>query len=286
MRIAFISDIHGNLPALEEVLADIERRDIDKIFCTGDTINPFQESKEVLELLESKKIPILRGNHEDYIINYFFDGKRSRWEASNFRPIALVAEHLGIEVAKKFQELPLAISIRGPKGNNIFACHASPFSNTKSFYDGIDDEMYNCLEKLNENTVVSGHRHVLWHKNWQNKQLVSFGSVGNPMNGAPRAEYLLLEHVRDIWQHEFISLDYDNHETLRRYRESGYFHKGGPIAWMLYDEVLTGQRRLSTFFFDFLTPNHKLETENDWKNVVVEFLQQVGSWDKLKVILN
>ena len=70
MRVAFISDLHGNLPALEAVLADINSKEVDRVICNGDIVNPLKESLDVYLLLKEKNIPIIRGNHEDYIYDY------------------------------------------------------------------------------------------------------------------------------------------------------------------------------------------------------------------------
>ncbi len=66
-KIAIISDIHGNLPALEAVLSDIERKGISKIICLGDMIGKGPQSKEVLELCIKKCQNIVKGNWEDFI---------------------------------------------------------------------------------------------------------------------------------------------------------------------------------------------------------------------------
>ena len=70
MKTAIIADIHGNFHALEAVLKAIKLENPDEIICAGDMVNPLWDSKQVLELLQSEKIICLRGNHEDYLINY------------------------------------------------------------------------------------------------------------------------------------------------------------------------------------------------------------------------
>ena len=64
MRIAFISDIHGNLTALQAVLADIQERSVDQIVCLGDTITMGPQPAEVLKLLRELKCVCVKGNHE------------------------------------------------------------------------------------------------------------------------------------------------------------------------------------------------------------------------------
>lgn len=65
MRIAFFSDIHSNLPALEEVLAHIEKQKVDATFCLGDLVGYGPYPNEVIETITSRKIPTIMGNCED-----------------------------------------------------------------------------------------------------------------------------------------------------------------------------------------------------------------------------
>jgi len=65
MRIATISDIHGNLYALQAVLADIERQGIDQLFCLGDLVGYGPYPNEVIELIRQRHIPTIMGNYDD-----------------------------------------------------------------------------------------------------------------------------------------------------------------------------------------------------------------------------
>ncbi len=241
-------------------------------------VNPHKESLEVVNLLRDLNISMFRGNHEDYIIDYFSGSNKERWNAPNLYPISLVAKTLGRSVSDSFKKFPLGIEIVGPNNDNVYVCHASPFSNIKSFYDGINLDMEKDLLSVNANLIVSGHRHVNYEKCWRNKQLLSFGSVGGPRNGCPDAEYLLLTYRRNKWEFEFRSVKYDVDKILSSYLSSGYFHDGGPISWMLYDEILTGERRLSTFFSQEYIKYNKIETEDEWKFAVKKYLDSINRW--------
>src|SRR5574344_2607157 len=67
-RIALISDIHGNLEALESILEDIKKQEIDEIICLGDTIDIGPNSKECVDLLIDNNIKSVLGNHEIYLL--------------------------------------------------------------------------------------------------------------------------------------------------------------------------------------------------------------------------
>ena len=70
MRIAVISDIHSNIYALDEVLADIEKRNVDMTVCTGDLVGYATRPNEVIETIKKEKILTIMGNYDDAIGNY------------------------------------------------------------------------------------------------------------------------------------------------------------------------------------------------------------------------
>jgi len=66
-KIAFISDIHSNLEALNAVLEDIEKRNIDEVYCVGDLVGYGPNPNEVVEIIRERKIPTVMGNYDDAI---------------------------------------------------------------------------------------------------------------------------------------------------------------------------------------------------------------------------
>ncbi len=284
MRIAVISDIHGNMHALEVVLADIKSQQVDQIICTGDIVNPFLRSLEAWELLKSLNIPCLRGNHEDYLAWYHHPdpniSSKIR-DAYQFKPVQLVADHLGPNVVTELSLLPLTMQIDG-----LFLCHASPSINNKSYFFGIDAEMERDLNTVAHSMIVAGHIHYQWHRQWNEKSLVIAGSVGLPHRGKPHAEYVILTRSRTHWIFEHRTKEYDNQAALLEYRESGCVSRGGPTAWLLYDEIWCAKARLAKFLPNvFSRPQGPPRTRNEWEVLAREFLESIGRWDALRPFL-
>jgi predicted phosphodiesterase len=283
VRVAIISDIHGNMPALEATLEDIAHQGVDQIVCAGDIPNPFLRSLDAWHKLKSMCIPLLRGNHEDYITSYYSGDRPEIRDSVQFQPIQLVARHLGPEIAREFAALPFDLLMPGPGGDNLYICHASPQHNARSYIRGVDAEMAKSFEPIQARTIVAGHIHSQWTGEWQGKTLVIGGSVGLPHHGKPEAEYVILTHIHGAWQTDLRLVPYDQSSALKEYRESSAFFEGGPIAWLLYDELLSGQARLAYFLPEILSgPSKKPETLQDWSRAAEAFLRRINRWDALK----
>jgi len=277
LRVAVISDIHGNMHALEAALDDISRQGVDRIICAGDVPNPFLRSLDAWKKLKALAIPVIRGNHEDYIVSYFSGDRPEIRDSVQFLPIQLVARHLGPEIAREFAMLPFDMHVPGPGGpgsDDLYICHASPLHNARSYILGVDSHMRDSFDKrVKARTVVAGHIHNQWSGSWSGKNLVICGSVGLPHNGKPEAEYAIFTHAHGAWTWQLRAVPYDVQAALKEYRDSGALEQGGPIASLLYDELLTAQARLVHFLPTVLSrPDaHKLSLE-EWKKVSDTFL--------------
>ena len=287
MKVAIISDIHGNIRALDAVLDDCKKLSIDQIVCAGDTVNPLRESLLVWNRLKELKIPVVRGNHEDFIINNFYQTDNLEGFQST-RPVKLVADYLGSDVADEFSKLPLSFKIEGPDCRNLYVCHASPLSNEISFYDGIGCDLEKELESVDEQIIISGHCHAQWSAHWKNKELISVGSVGMSLTGAPKAQYLILEYSKGTWSFSHRSIDYDSQETAKNYVESGWVYEGGPFAWLFYDQFVTGEGRLERCL-DYLRTRYSRPYDldaNTLRDGVINYFKEINRWQEVQKRIN
>ena len=83
MRLAFISDIHGNFDALKAAMLDIKKNKIEKIFCLGDIVNYYYEPHKCIDLLIKNNVKCIKGNHE----TIFFKTLESKKKAKKFSKI-------------------------------------------------------------------------------------------------------------------------------------------------------------------------------------------------------
>lgn len=226
---AIISDIHANLDALEVVLADIEQRGITEIYCLGDIIGYGPDPRNCIDLIMSKAKVTLLGNHDQAAL---FDPEGFNPGAE--RAIFWTREQLekgdprGNEKRWEFLgDLP-----RFHKEEKFLFVHGSARNPLNEYV--FPEDIYNQrkMEKifgLVERYCFQGHTHVpgvftetlKFHRpeelNFRyqlgnEKVLVNVGSVGQPRNGDPRAQYVVLDDMTV----NFVRVEYDFNTTAKK----------------------------------------------------------------------
>ncbi|MDR3023351.1 metallophosphoesterase family protein [Chryseobacterium sp.] len=229
IQIAVFSDVHGNLPALEVVLEDIEKRGIRQRFCLGDLVDFAPWGNEVIEKIRSLNIPCLMGNHDERIA---FDipvvplSKHSE-EETNARFIAIdhSKKHITEENKTFLSELPFHLKLNykvGKKHWNIQLVHSSLESNDTYLYESENDEVFeNMLKSSQADVVVMGHTHLSFKKQFENNGwAVNCGSVGRSKEENRLASYVIFTLDEEKITPEIIQLPYPIDETVRQIKES------------------------------------------------------------------
>ena len=125
MRVAVLADIHGNLPACEAVLDDIEKMSPDHIVAAGDLALRGAHPRETVELLMSKCQTLLMGNTDCYIAGNYLGGAyrdREHWKTDL---LTWTRDQMGAELCKKLGELPFSVRFSPRRGQDLFVCHAN-----------------------------------------------------------------------------------------------------------------------------------------------------------------
>jgi predicted phosphodiesterase len=179
MRVAAIYDIHGNLPALEAVLEEIERADIDLIVVGGDVAwGPFpSETIDVLLGLEAAEF--VRGNADREVAARLGmdDGLPPEVAEVN----EWCADQLSDDQREWLGELPPSVTLDVDGVGPTLFCHASPRSDEESITPLTPDErLGQAIAQVNENLIVCGHTHMQFERHLFDKQIVNAGSVGLP----------------------------------------------------------------------------------------------------------
>ncbi|MBN2503697.1 MAG: metallophosphoesterase family protein [Anaerolineales bacterium] len=285
MKIAIFADIHSNIHALHAVLEDIERQRPDVVVCAGDMVGiPHPSGMAVWDTLCDRSIPILKGNHEEYVIKFHSPEPNDEIKHSvQFGPLQFVAGQYPTERTTQLEALPFSMHIDGPQGKDVFVCHGSPLGTSCSIAGEWNAELETALATQPETVIVGAHYHRRWHKHWNGKTLLLSGSGGLHLEGQLEAVYLLLTFTQGEWHYEHRALAYDFPAALHTYVESGILENGGPVSWLMLDEIMHQQPNLVPFFHSL---NGKVLVEpEEWELAIRAFLEKTGRWEIIQPYL-
>lgn len=219
MRIGVMSDIHGNLPALQAVLADMEKRGIERIFCAGDLVDYGPYPEEVINLIRDRGIPCVLGNHDQAVAwNYSeenFTVAPGRDLASELAALKWAQEHTSLESKEFLRNLPISLSLE-LAGYRVLIFHATPRS-VKEYLreESTAEEFLEVLASHPAEIGIGGHIHLSFAKQLPGTLWLNTGSVGKPKDGDYRAGYLLLELGQKI-NFSFPRVEYNLAEILKK----------------------------------------------------------------------
>jgi putative phosphoesterase len=230
MRIAALYDVHGNLPALEAVLEDLDADGMDVIVVGGDVLwGPSQA--ECISLLRSAGASFVRGNCERAVL-----GSQS---ASS----AWCRERLSPEDRQLVSTWPETLELSHDDLGRVLFCHATPRSDEENLTSATSDEVVAAaLAGVHVDIVVGGHTHVQLVRQVPDRpRLVNAGSVGLPCQGDAGAYWAVLGPGVDLRRTE-----YDLERALALAYGSGFPHASD------FEELIRGNVRVdsATAYFD------------------------------------
>lgn len=261
MRIAILADIHGNLSALEAVLADVAREGVDRIFVAGDVVVGSPDSAACWDRVRALGCPILRGNHERYVFDLHTERAAPEWHSRRFGPVQYAAAQLGETRRREMAALPMTHQF--PDIPEILFVHGSTRSDNDLIFPYTTDEAIAPMFPANApEWIVRGHNHFASVRLWEHRKIITVGSVGLPLDGTPEAQFTILEkRANSTWRVIHRNARYDVEATLKRFRETDYLEKAGPIARLYLREVQTAAFHIVPFFKFY---QQRLVARPDW----------------------
>jgi putative phosphoesterase len=223
MRIAVISDIHSNIYALEEVIRDIKKRNIDLTICLGDLVGYCTFPNEVIDLICKNNILTIMGNYDDAV------GYESLVCGCDY-PDPKDAENAGLslnwtidnttEENKRFlRELPGELKLVF-NGKEITFVHGSP-RKINEYLKENSQEAKEVMDYFTGDVLVCGHTHAPYYKSYGDKLLVNSGSAGKPKTGRPLANYVAINITKDDIKVDIIEVPYDFEKVAKAIEDNG-----------------------------------------------------------------
>jgi predicted phosphodiesterase len=310
MRYAAISDIHGNLPALEAVLKDAREQKVDEYLLVGDYYEDLPFPNETIRTIQSlKNAHIVRGNKENYLRMI------ENWDPSmklldQFAVLNWNFKTIEPKIKEYLNGLPEDLMISDPAGAIIHIFHSSDHIFKGSKLHGLnsikyslcmkessfthdeyleyvnrylqdDNELNTILTNTPEGIYIFGHSHLQWHVRLAGKLIINPGSCGFSADFDNRAKYTILDSSDGVFKIEERAVEYDVEQTIRQLRESSLYNAAPVWSDIMIEQLKTGRDHVS-FFLNALKnfADPLIETKHPFSNQVWRTAAEVWYNDK------
>jgi putative phosphoesterase len=196
-RVAVITDIHGNLPALQAALARIDELGVDATYCGGDLVGYGPHPNEVCALIAERAIPTIHGNY-DYAIGRDLEDCGCAYVTPHDRAIGQLSVDWTLahtdRASKDFMRA-LPFDLRFAVGETaVHLVHGSPRKVNEYLFADKPATLYERLAAAEDaGVLVFGHTHKPWVREYGGVLFVNCGSVGKPKDGDPRGAFAVLD---------------------------------------------------------------------------------------------
>ena len=248
MKIAIISDIHGNFEALLSVQKDIQKCEIEKIICLGDFIGYGPQPEEVAQFLIENKISCVLGNHENAIIN---PATLINFIRDAMLSIEITRNLISDKAVQYISNLPINLNI-----DDMLFVHGAPPDSINTYLTRLsDDELKEIFDNLEQKIAFIGHTHDPLYfcydgKTFELKMLrqginqidpnvkniINVGSVGQPRDGNSDAKYVIFDDAE--FTVDLRCVKYDIDKTAELLEKKGFPKYNAERLYQNWVEVL------------------------------------------------
>lgn len=224
MKLGILSDVHGNLPALEACLNVLSEENVNQILCLGDIVGYGPQPNECIDTLRNHNIPSLLGNHDAATINRI---SMKMFREPNASLLEWTRKNLTKENREYLQDCPLIIT-----DDNWIAAHASPIKPERWTYLRSAMVCRNVLEQVDQPICFVGHTHMpgfvaneigVFNVQKGYKYVINPGSVGQSRDEDPRASFGIFDF--DAFSYKNYRVEYPVEDTLNELKHIGYDDK-------------------------------------------------------------
>ena len=261
IKVAIISDIHGNSVALKEVLKDAKLNNVDEYIFSGDLVNDLPFGNETLEIVKKTSDKVLKGNKEQYLIE--FEEEKYDWKNIQFKNTRFMYDELTEENKAYIRKLPHCISLEC-EGVKLLVAHGSPKSVEELLNRRFKDLIEKYVEELDADALIFGHTHEpMWYEYINGKLVLNAGCAGVSPHYVGKAEYVILSiNNGKIENIDLRLVDYDIEKVKQKIIESGILNVDKVLMNLTFCGINGNGQARSEFFKE--AKNVQLERSGKW----------------------
>lgn len=261
IKVAIISDIHGNSIALKEVLKDAKLNNVDEYIFSGDLVNDLPFGNETLEMVKSTSDKVLKGNKEQYLIE--FEEEKYDWNNIQFKNTRFMYNELTEENREYIRKLPHYMELEY-EGVKLLVAHGSPKSVEELLNHRFKDLIEKYVDELDADALIFGHTHeAMWYEYINDKLVLNAGCAGVSPHYVGKAEYVILSiNNGKIENIDLRLVDYDIEKVKQKIIESGILNEDKVLMNLTYCGINGNGQARSEFFRE--AKNVQLERSGKW----------------------
>ncbi len=248
-KLAVLSDIHGNLPALERVLDDLSQFQIDHVVVAGDVVNWGPFSAQVMERVVGEGWAVIRGNNEFYLLDYGTPRAPTAWnDAAQWPLLPWLKRQLTGRWEAVVAAWPDTLSLRFPDAPPIRVVHGSARSAWESIFPNVTQaDAETLLAGVEETTVIAAHSHLALDRHVGRWHVLNPGTVGVPIDGTPYGSYMLLDGDERGWRATLRRVRLDQTAVLAEFERQRFTQTCGIIGELVVAEFKTARLQVHPF---------------------------------------
>lgn len=248
MRLAILADIHGNIPALEAALQEIEKVAVDGFIVAGDmVVGP--NSVEVIDRLRELDAWMIRGNNENYLLR-FASGEAPDWwhTAHQWSFMRWNYRRMNEETLNFIKGLQEQLTINFQGVDSIRVVHGSPRNSSESIYPEKNRAALEAaLRMVPEPVLILGHTHERWQMRLDGRLALNPGSVCSTFARKSGGSYALLSWENGRWETELKDLQYDMTLLRKAFKDTGLLKEVGTFAERWLHDIENGTNHIQSF---------------------------------------
>ncbi|OPY29599.1 MAG: phosphodiesterase [Methanocella sp. PtaU1.Bin125] len=215
MRLLLLSDLHGNLEALNAITKNVK---YDMAICMGDLVDYGPDPLAVIDWIRDNRVPTIRGNHDNAVALHVDCGCGYKYKHLSEATREYTWSHITEKEEEYLLSLPTGLDFAFD-GLKIRAIHGSPLSFFDYIYpDTPADKVEQWLKGTECDYLIAGHTHVPMIRKIAGMTMLNPGSAGQPRDGDWRASCMVFDTAAQ--KHEIVRLEYDIEKTCDKIRAS------------------------------------------------------------------